>query len=345
MTSLYSQTATLISYLQKQQISTNESDISHAADNILKMIWDNVTKLCLGQINISPPEQVSESALERITLLLCTLVSPDKAKELWMSQRKGVKVQLELMDKPVGVGNEDEDVQMDVTVEQRTDVASEAQKTPGTSISEDLVKLGCQLTSSSFVAAKSSKSVPHLEFLSRLVAIFPISAIFREILNGNSCLESDEANAESVDLKTLEIDTSLHEAAMECFSQVLLPWIVSLDGGEMMRESGFVVDMVYVVVQCVRIEQKAAILDEICDGTRSPLVLHQLVTKVMTCDAAHWNRRTLRLWASFDRWKCSENNKNFWSFFSCKIWMPQWTSIKGDLQNPPFLMCCIIYVM
>ena len=133
-------------------------------------------------------------------------------------------------------------------------------------------------------AAKSSKSVPHLEFLSRLVAIFPVSAIFKEILNGNSCLESDEANAESVDLKTLEINTSLHEAAMECFSQVLLPWIVSLDGGEMMRESGFVVDMVYVVVQCVGIEQKAAILDEICDGTRSPLVLHQLVTKVMIYD-------------------------------------------------------------
>ena len=64
-----------------------------------------------------------------------------------------VKVQFELMDKPVGVGNADEDVQMDVTVEQRTDVASEAQKTPGTSISEDLVKLGCQLTSSSFAGS------------------------------------------------------------------------------------------------------------------------------------------------------------------------------------------------
>ncbi|XP_072022304.1 E3 ubiquitin-protein ligase listerin-like [Amphiura filiformis] len=284
-TSLYSQTTTLISYLQKQTI-TDQSEASPAANNILRLLWDNITKLCLTQID-AHAEAASE-LIDRIVLLLCNLVSPERAEQLLNSQKKVSGVKFDLEENASGIRKDQMDDQFErskVESQERTEVIAGAAIGVAyvADISDDLVELACRVTNSAMMAAKANSSLPHIEFLSKIVAIFPITSVFDEVLNVNSCHQSDVASAESSDQKSAISHDNVHAAAMECFQQVFSPWVLNLDGdggSDMKQETESVVDMLHVVLHCVENVHKAAILDEICCNTRSPLVLHKLVTKI-----------------------------------------------------------------
>ncbi|XP_072018345.1 LOW QUALITY PROTEIN: E3 ubiquitin-protein ligase listerin-like [Amphiura filiformis] len=284
-TSLYSQTTTLISYLQKQTI-TDQSEASQAANNILRLLWDNITKLCLTEIDIHA--EAASEFIDRIVFLLCNLVSPERAEQLLNSQKKVSGVKFDLEENASGIRKDQMDDQFErskVESQERTEVIAGAAIGVAyvADISDDLVELACRVTNSAMMAAKANSSLPHIEFLSKIVAIFPITSVFDEVLNVNSCLQSDVASAESSDQKSAISHDNVHAAAMECFQQVFSPWVLNLDGdggSDMKQETGSVVDMLHVVLHCVENAHKAAILDEICCNTRSPLVLHKLVTKI-----------------------------------------------------------------
>nr|XP_020651892.1 E3 ubiquitin-protein ligase listerin-like isoform X1 [Pogona vitticeps] len=260
----YEVTKTLHFWEGRAEIS-NGSETVHTFQRLLLNFWESLSNICVRHVDVVDPD---EKALAAISSLLQILKnSENKAKA---SQKKTVKIRFAEEDEA-----ESNTEQSCVDMTNNNELSPLIPEIRGQHLSslrkEPLEDLVCKLAELSIVYTNEQRSDKHLKFLSALLSDFASSRVFQVLLKDGSNIQED-------------VKLQYENPSIQFLYDRLVDWLKE----DMRKETDFLVDILYSVLQCCStVTERENILNDLTKMNLKWNILLQIIQKACSSPEKH----------------------------------------------------------